>query len=101
MPVWHTIATDLLKAIRVRMDSSALCSVVVSRQFELSANEIALRDVSHRVEETMSQTFYFPNVRRNRSRDDLGIARGVTISVIVGSAIWGTLLIIGQWILAR
>jgi hypothetical protein len=83
VPVWHTIETDLLKAIRVRMDAFALCSMVVSRQFELPANEIALRDVSHREEETMSQPFYFPNVRRNRSRDGLGIARGVSVVTVM------------------
>ena len=71
------------------------------RVIRVVRKRIALRDLSDRAEETMSQLFYFRNVRRNRSRDDLGIAGGVTISVIVGSAIWGTLLIIGQWILAR
>jgi hypothetical protein len=49
----------------------------------------------------MSQLFYFRNVRRNRSRDDLGTARGVAIAVIVGSALWGTSLVVGQWILAH
>jgi hypothetical protein len=71
------------------------------RVIRVVRKRIALRDVSDRAEETMSQLFYFRNVRRNRSRDDLGTARGVAIAVIVGSALWGTSLVVGQWILAH
>lgn len=51
---------------------------------------IALRAVYDCVEETMSQLLYFPNVRRDRLRDDLGIARGLAIAVIFWLSGWGS-----------
>ena len=47
----------------------------------------------------MSQLLYFPNARRDRLRDDLGIARGLAIAVILGSAVWATMFVFGQWLL--
>jgi hypothetical protein len=47
----------------------------------------------------MSQLLYFPKTRRDRLRDDLGIARGLVIAVILGAAVWATMFMFGQWLL--
>jgi hypothetical protein len=47
---------------------------------------------------TMSQVLYFPSVRQHRLRDDLAMARGVAIAVVVGSAFWGAAFVIAEWL---
>jgi hypothetical protein len=47
----------------------------------------------------MSQLLHFPKARRGRLKDDLGIARGLAIAVILGSAVWATIFVCGQWLL--